>query len=67
MPVFRISSEPRQLHKDVIDQLHNSNSKHYTVDVNSLDNIVNEIGVDRIDLLKLDTEGHELEVLRGAQ
>jgi len=38
-----------------------------TVSVQTLDQYCTEQGIQRIDLLKLDVEGHELEVLRGAQ
>lgn len=36
------------------------------VHVDTLDNVLSNTGVDRIDLLKIDVEGHELDVLRGA-
>lgn len=36
------------------------------VDVRSLDSLVAELGVDRLDLLKIDVEGHEDAVLDGA-
>jgi FkbM family methyltransferase len=37
------------------------------VEVTTLDDFVHARGLDRIDLLKIDTEGHELSVLRGAR
>ena len=37
-----------------------------SVKIRTLDNVVRELNVDCIDLLKLDVEGHELDVLRGA-
>jgi FkbM family methyltransferase len=37
-----------------------------TVRIDTLDSLRAGLGVDRIDLLKLDVEGHELDVLRGA-
>jgi FkbM family methyltransferase len=37
-----------------------------TVRIRRLDNAFSEFGVDEIDYLKIDTEGHDLEVLRGA-
>ena len=36
------------------------------VEVTTLDEVVAELGLGRIDLLKVDVEGHELAVLRGA-
>lgn len=38
-----------------------------TVTLRTLDSVVEEIEVDRIDLLKIDVEGHELDVLKGAE
>jgi exopolysaccharide biosynthesis WecB/TagA/CpsF family protein len=37
------------------------------VPVTTLDSLIESHGIDRIDFLKLDTEGHELWVLRGAR
>lgn len=37
------------------------------VAVDTLDNVTRELGVDRIDFMKSDTQGHEPEVLTGAQ
>jgi FkbM family methyltransferase len=36
------------------------------VSVDTLDNIVNECGIDKVDLIKIDVEGTELELLRGS-
>jgi len=36
------------------------------VEVDTIDRVCVRLGVDRIDLLKIDVEGHELEVLQGA-
>lgn len=37
------------------------------VPLRTIDNIVAEIGLDRLDLIKIDAEGHELDVLAGAR
>jgi len=37
------------------------------VEVDTLDNIVKELSINKIDLLKIDVEGAELEVLKGAE
>lgn len=37
------------------------------VECDTLDNILKELGIDKIDLLKADVEGAELEMLRGAR
>jgi FkbM family methyltransferase len=38
-----------------------------TVEVKTVDRVVQALGIDRIDLFKLDVEGFELEVLQGAR
>jgi FkbM family methyltransferase len=38
-----------------------------SVKVKSLDSLLQEINIDKIDFLKIDTEGAELEILKGAQ
>ncbi len=44
-----------------------SRYRTYPVRKRSLDSYCKEVGVDSIDILKLDTEGYELAVLRGAE
>ena len=39
----------------------------HTVDCTTIDEFMAELGLDRIDLLKIDTEGHDLSVLVGAR
>jgi FkbM family methyltransferase len=51
----------RDLHRFGIDML-----ERETVAVRRLDEVCGELGVERIDLLKVDTEGGDLAVLRGA-
>jgi FkbM family methyltransferase len=41
-------------------------TKSIEVEIDTLDRVSERIGIDHIDLLKLDVEGHELAVLRGA-
>jgi FkbM family methyltransferase len=55
------------LHAGVIKELHQGASTHYTVDVIDLDKFATDQEIAFIDLLKIDTEGHELEVLKGAK
>jgi FkbM family methyltransferase len=38
-----------------------------TVEVQTVDRVVQALGIDRVDLLKVDVEGFELEVLQGAR
>jgi FkbM family methyltransferase len=40
---------------------------HIEVEADTLDDIVSQLGVDHVDFLKIDAEGTELEVLRGAE
>jgi len=60
------STSHASLFESVLTQLHHA-EKVDTVDVaiNRLDDICSERGIERIDLLKVDTEGFELEVLKG--
>ena len=37
------------------------------IEIDTLDNIIQQLGISRIDLLKIDVEGAELEVLKGAE
>ena len=54
------------LYKEVIEDLHGVEAVEMEVLVSTLDSYVEEKSIDRISLLKIDTEGHELEVLKGA-
>ncbi len=59
-------SSHASLYEDVIKELHHKKTIESKVKINTLDNLAIELGVNNIDLLKIDTEGHELEVLKGA-
>jgi FkbM family methyltransferase len=54
------------LYEEVITELHKIPSVEHRVHVNTLDQLAEDLQIDTIDLLKIDTEGHELEVLKGA-
>jgi FkbM family methyltransferase len=54
------------LYKEVIEEFFSSKSKNWDVEVMTLDTFVVENGIERIRLLKIDTEGNELQVLIGA-
>lgn len=60
-------SSHASLHKGVIEELRRRPSVSHEVTVRRLDDLARELGVARIDLLKIDTEGNELAVLRGAE
>lgn len=51
--------------REVIENIHQAQSSGYEVNVITLDEFVEENGLKRIDLLKIDTEGYELNVLKG--
>jgi len=54
------------LYSDVIKEIHKKNFTSHEVEVTTLDNIINENKIIKVSLLKIDAEGHELEVLKGA-
>lgn len=53
------------LYQDVIERIHKGHSTKHEVQVITLDSFVSSQGIERVALLKIDTEGHELEVLHG--
>ncbi len=59
-------SEHASLHAGIIEGIHKSHSEQHVVDVTTLDTFAADHGIASIDLLKIDTEGYELEVLKGA-
>lgn len=59
-------SEHASLHAGVIEGIHKGLSGQHVVDVICLDAFAADHDISSIDLLKIDTEGHELEVLKGA-
>lgn len=61
----RDGSTHASLYKDVIESIHKVRSVEHPVDVIPLHAFLQEHSVERIDLLKIDTEGNELNVLKG--
>lgn len=55
------------LHSGVIETIHHGKSDQHLVNIVDVDSFVAEHGIANIDLLKIDTEGNELEVLKGAE
>ena len=53
------------LYQDVIERIHKGHSTKHEVEVIKLDSFVRSQGIEQVALLKIDTEGHELEVLHG--
>ncbi len=55
------------LHRGVIEQLQHKRASASRIKVRALDAVAAELGIRKIDLLKIDTEGHELSVMKGAE
>lgn len=51
--------------REVIEEIHKVQSSEHEVTVITLDEFIEEKGLTRVDLLKIDTEGYELNVLKG--
>lgn len=60
-------SSHASLYQGVIEDIHHAESTKQMVDVITLDEFCDERGIQHIDLLKIDTEGNELNCLLGAQ
>ncbi|SFD02663.1 methyltransferase, FkbM family [Chitinophaga sp. CF118] len=60
-------SEHASMYKEVISDLRNSAVEEVSIDLVSIDHFVVENNILKIALLKIDTEGHELNVLKGAR
>jgi FkbM family methyltransferase len=58
-------SSHASLYKNVIEQIHKGKSMAHDVKIISLDTFVINNKIETVDLLKIDTEGHELKVLKG--
>ncbi|MCM2357624.1 MAG: FkbM family methyltransferase [Geobacteraceae bacterium] len=55
------------LYREVIEDIHQAKVLTVDVTISTIDAFVAEQGIPRIHLLKVDTEGNELNVLRGAE
>jgi FkbM family methyltransferase len=61
----RDGSSHASLFKDVIEKIHEAKSVRHDVQVTTLHSFIEGHGIGVIDLLKIDTEGNELNVLKG--
>ncbi len=61
------TSQLSSLNKTVINQLHGQKAQSFLVRKITLDEFVRQQKIKMIDFLKIDTEGHELQVLQGAK
>jgi hypothetical protein len=55
------------MYREVITGIHGQAAITHQITLRTLDDLAQDLQLSRIDLLKIDTEGHELEVLRGAR
>lgn len=60
-------SQHASMHKHVIEHIHGSPSVSHPVSMITLDDYCRDNNIDEIDLLKIDTEGNEMDALRGAE
>jgi FkbM family methyltransferase len=60
-------SEHASLFKDVIEIIHHDKVVEHRIQLRTIDSFVHENKIQRIGLLKIDTEGNELNVLLGAK
>lgn len=58
-------SSHASLYKDVFEKLHKQKTVEHEVEIITLDEFSNQHEIDQVILLKIDTEGHELAVLKG--
>lgn len=59
-------SEHASMYKHVIEDLHHGQVEEVAINLTTLDEFVLQEGITKIALLKIDTEGHESSVLKGA-
>ena len=55
------------LHADVFESVHHARTTSVEVDVTTIDEFIQSEKVSHLHLLKVDAEGHELAILRGAE
>jgi FkbM family methyltransferase len=60
-------SEHASLYRDVISDIHRGQPKSQQIELYKLDDFIHENRITAVDLLKIDTEGHEYSVLMGAK
>jgi len=60
-------SEHASMYKGVIEHLHKGKAEEATIALTTIDEFVAQHRILKIALLKIDTEGHELSVLKGAR
>lgn len=61
-----LGTQHASLYKDVIVDFHKSKTQQFDIQITTLDCFIKDNKINKIDLLKIDTEGNELNVLKGA-
>jgi len=59
-------SQHASIYKEVIEDIHKSEAIETKISITTLDTIVEKYNIEQISLLKIDTEGNELSVIKGA-
>ena len=59
------ASSHASLYQEVIEKIHKGKAASHEVEITTLDEFAEKYEIGRIHLLKIDTEGNELEVLKG--
>jgi FkbM family methyltransferase len=62
-----VGSAHATLHAQVIEGIHHGSAGGFEVEVSTVDDFMKANGITHLSLLKVDAEGHELAILRGAQ
>lgn len=60
-------SEHASIHRGVIEEIHHGESLSHNIRIITLDGFVRDNGIDKIQLLKVDTEGNEMAVFKGGE
>lgn len=55
------------LYQDVIEKIHKVDSGSWDIEVTTVDEFIKDYKIQKIALLKIDTEGNELKVIKGAE
>lgn len=60
-------SQHASIYREVIEHIHKGLAEAHHIRMIRLDDFIQDQGLTRVDLLKIDTEGHEMAVLAGAE
>jgi FkbM family methyltransferase len=66
LKMFQVNAKNRGMNRILPDAVAPAGAKSVEVSVRVLDEFLEEAGITKVDLVKIDTEGFELNVLRGA-